>query len=986
MARKEQAATERAWKNAKYTEIYNANPDYSSGQVQDLVDKAWKEEKKTREANAKKAANDKKKPASKKGDEALKRLSRDLGALGMNYAAGRITKEQYETTLESYKNAFPDLYEKIQQERKVQKEEFTAQKEIDELKEKEKLKRFTTNLQSFLYREMPKLEEFYKQKLDKKIKKENIHKIDETIPAGTYNQMMTGRGSDGKGLGEFVRATPAQLALLQPLLRFFIVDQDGQDREIYFSDYASGEYEKTIADIRSGADFLGALSPRDQRGSSAGIKSFNWNYNNKHEGDYIIEADLRLFFGTLTELVNANYLQFLFPTGAATELAQDLENNSDRIRSAETKKKQREVVNSTKTQKLTALQAAISKATDLLGKPEQDIQKALQEASKKTKSNRNRNFKQLKVIVGWSLPRGNRNELLKLFGTREKLVSFENGLTATNRAIFLNLIDYNVNFQQEGPTTLDLKYVGSSDNYMTTANSDIFGSNNLEDSENKFLYKPTLVSLAGIQNNQGNVIDRRTSKDQSAGTAQSYQLSSIRAINDPYISSKLSEEVKNFFDEPSISITLAGLKAAQDLISLKLRREQLMNKSENSPEIEKLKQSSQVITLLYDRAVETRLRDIYSQFLDGMLSTDYVHKVKIFPPSETEAQPTIQPIKTSDEEAALLAEWERSISGAQGPALPSPLDDPQGTTTVYFMRLGDILRRAMAVSDLRKDVSFIFGNVERFGNRHSVYDIPITIDTFGQFFYNNVVARRRRFYPFRYFLNDLLRMVATMINQDKTIQQKVAFDYSVISGLHRKSTTSKSSQNIAPDNDLYGFVLRDSDLQGIRKSQENPLQVFQGEYQHYYPIFETKVSLGDRTGNRTVDEAEGIYHYVIGSDRGLAKEFNFSRQEVKYFQEMLIESNQLDDKIQALFLPQNVSIRMYGNTLHKNGDLIFVDSRPSLGSFAGPVLGIGGYYRVIRSAHEISNRGYETNLECVFELRVSPDKTDKTKRRVTKGK
>jgi hypothetical protein len=973
MAKREQAAAERAWKNAKYEEIAAANPDYSSGQVQDAVNKAWQNEKNKKKDDA---------AAAKKREGDKKKLLLDLAQVRMDFAAGRLTKEQFETTLESYRNQYPDLYTEIQQQRKVDEEEFKAQKEVEKIKEKEKIKRFTTNLQSFLYREMPKLQDFYKQKLDKGTIDENIHKIDETIQAGTYNQLMTGRGSDGKGLGEFVRATPAQLAMLQPLLRFFIVDQDGQDREIYFSDYTSEEYEKTIANIRSGADFLDALTPRDQRGSSAGIKYFSWNYNNKHEGDYIIEADLKLFFGTLTELVNANYLQFLFPTGAATELAQELEDDSSKVRSAETKKKQREVVKTTTAQKLRALQAGIDKATQLLGKPEEDIQKALQAQSKKAKANRDRSFRQLKVVVGWSLPKGKRNELLKLFGTREKLISFENGLTATNRAIFLNLVDYNVNFQQEGPTTLDLKYVGSSDNYMTTAGSDIFGSNNLEDSENKFLYKPTYVSLAGIQNNQGNVTDKRRANSQDSGTAQNYQLPSIAAINDPYISSKLSQETKNFFDEPSIPITLAGLKAAQDLISLKLRREQLMNKNENSPEIERLKQSSQVITLLYDRAVETRLRDIYSQFLDGLLSTNYVHKVKIFPPSETEAQPTIQPIKTSDEEAALLAEWERSISGAAGPAAPSPLDDPQGTTTVYFMRLGDILRRAMAVSDLRKDVSFIFGNVERFGNRHSVYDIPITIDTFGQFFYNTVVSRRRRFYPFRYFLNDLLRMVATMINQDTTIQQKVAFDYSIVSGLNRKSSAPASLQKLAPDNDLYQFVLDTADLREIRRSQENPLQV-SGQYQHYYPIFETKVSLGDRTGDRALDESEGIYHYVIGSDRGLAKEFNFSRQEVKYFQEMLIESNQLDDKIQALFLPQNVSIRMYGNTLHKNGDLIFVDSRPSLGSFAGPVLGIGGYYRVIRSTHEISNRGYETNLECVFELRVSPDKT--TRKRVTRG-
>ena len=78
----------------------------------------------------------------------------------------------------------------------------------------------------------------------------------------------------------------------------------------------------------------------------------------------------------------------------------------------------------------------------------------------------------------------------------------------------------------------------------------------------------------------------------------------------------------------------------------------------------------------------------------------------------------------------------------------------------------------------------------------------------------------------------------------------------------------------------------------------------------------------------------------------------------------------MEDNIRALFLPQNVSIEMYGNGIHRNGDLIFVDSRAALGNWAGTKLGIGGYYRVVRSSHSISNRGYTTNLECVFELRA----------------
>ena len=96
----------------------------------------------------------------------------------------------------------------------------------------------------------------------------------------------------------------------------------------------------------------------------------------------------------------------------------------------------------------------------------------------------------------------------------------------------------------------------------------------------------------------------------------------------------------------------------------------------------------------------------------------------------------------------------------------------------------------------------------------------------------------------------------------------------------------------------------------------DPLSKKNIKYQAYYAIFVKKTGFGDRTGSVKDDVKDGIFHYMVGSDRGLAKTFNFSRQETQYFQEMLIESNNPEDRIQALFLPQNVSIQMYGNSLH----------------------------------------------------------------------
>ena len=115
---------------------------------------------------------------------------------------------------------------------------------------------------------------------------------------------------------------------------------------------------------------------------------------------------------------------------------------------------------------------------------------------------------------------------------------------------------------------------------------------------------------------------------------------------------------------------------------------------------------------------------------------------------------------------------------------------------------------------------------------------------------------------------------------------------------------------------------------------------------------------------------------MVGSDRGLAKSFDFSRQDTAFFQEMLIESNNPSDKIQALFLPQNVNIEMYGNGIHRVGDFVFVDTRAALGDFASKILGIGGYYRVVSCQHQISTAGYTTNLECIFQLRAGRKKSN----------
>jgi hypothetical protein len=242
----------------------------------------------------------------------------------------------------------------------------------------------------------------------------------------------------------------------------------------------------------------------------------------------------------------------------------------------------------------------------------------------------------------------------------------------------------------------------------------------------------------------------------------------------------------------------------------------------------------------------------------------------------------------------------------------------------------------------------------------AIYKIPITLDSFADFFYNRIVASKVTAYPFRTFFNDFLNYVARMMNESTETSDRISFEYTMFPSYYK---------DVVPGDNK---IIDSRQIRNIRKNVHDPLSNVRRnkKYQSYYALFARRYSIGKRVGNLKIDQSDGIFHYALGSDRGLAKNYNFSRQDTQFFQEMLIESNNPSDKIQALFLPQNVEIDMYGNGIHRNGDMVYVDTRAALGEFASQVLGIGGYYRVVRATHNISNRGYTTKLSCVFELRA----------------
>jgi hypothetical protein len=258
------------------------------------------------------------------------------------------------------------------------------------------------------------------------------------------------------GVENFFCANSAQLSALVPSLDFYI---DGEHVE--FPSYTSAENIKLLASARNDPSTM--LKGRGTVGTDVGIKSFEWDFQNKHEGDRVLKANLTLHFGTVRELRNQKWLEFVFTgknrardTTAArgnkfgTDISFDVFFNSE--------SNGRPVQASHKYAYINALMRMADEGI------------SREEAFGTTFEKKEEPLKTLTAVVGWATPRGMGAK--KLLGQ-----GFIEAASRCKKVMELNLTKTNVDFGQQGQVTLNLEYIGSLDAFFADAeDSDIFQS------------------------------------------------------------------------------------------------------------------------------------------------------------------------------------------------------------------------------------------------------------------------------------------------------------------------------------------------------------------------------------------------------------------------------------------------------------------------------------------------------------------------------
>tara|TARA_Y100001972_G_scaffold129002_2_gene193354 strand:+ start:8671 stop:11754 length:3084 start_codon:yes stop_codon:yes gene_type:complete len=347
---------------------------------------------------------------------------------------------------------------------------------------------------------------------------------------------------------------------------------------------------------------------------------------------------------------------------------------------------------------------------------------------------------------------------------------------------------------------------------------------------------------------------------------------------------------------------------------------------------------------------------------------------------------------------------------------PKVLDEMQAPSQEFKDKEKKLLAR---MRDNFKDLRVVLGPIEirdPANSSHyrecSIADIPISLNYFAEWMTQKVISRDRVEYNLSRFINDFIKSYLRNFLNDATCyggasKQRVSFFSSNITSYKNAgSTKDEITQRIIKDRKAYGPENLDRLLTsggGIQISSLRPLLNIMGsragasnqnpvnkDATNYMIFYAGRTRPRENfTGDRIFDQNNGIYHYILGRDRGIVKNINLTRTKSTGLKELRFEQEGFDG-LQQLREVYDAEIKTFAYPGAFPGTYIFVEPRgfaPETQSMQGnpnekitqynkydlTKYGIGGYFMIIRSEHNFAEGIAETSITAKWVAEANPD-------------
>jgi hypothetical protein len=264
----------------------------------------------------------------------------------------------------------------------------------------------------------------------------------------------------------------------------------------------------------------------------------------------------------------------------------------------------------------------------------------------------------------------------------------------------------------------------------------------------------------------------------------------------------------------------------------------------------------------------------------------------------------------------------------------------------------------------------------------NVAEIPISIDYFKEWYTQTVVKPERKSYAIMYFIRDLLNnlivdaLIDTCLNRDYNKSFRFNSTTVTTNGDVLSGKASSASSGTTQGNYIINIAdPANSDLFPLTAETETgePADIADlVTYVFIIPVYNTITNKG--LGNYFDDVDRGVYHFEIGTDRGILNEVKFSKIDMEYIREARFEQSRGVDDLLQLAAVYKASLKLFGNTLFYPGMTLFINPFglggnefiPSDPNSIANKLGLGGYHLVTRVNSIISNGSFKTDVEAMF--------------------
>ena len=733
------------------------------------------------------------------------------------------------------------------------------------------------------------------------------------------------------GLKELTNIRPADIALLQPKVRISKCIYDTPDaqfptiREIPFPEFINPSDIREIIETGGGGR---------QRTGGAGLKEFSWTFagTNPAEAEKLIEVQMKLSFQSAEDLLGKSYnhREGVFdPAGFTLDKPEFI----DLIRHPPTKDQ-------------------------------------IKEANRRTDVYVGKMFR-IKAEVGWNIPEADFPTL-----SSRKSEDLKAMLRTCTLSMYLNLVQHEFSLKENGSIELSIDYVGSLETAIDGNAANILAAAKaLNDPSMAFpgsgrVYTTSQWNALAkrqemereIEQNRNDIADMQEQEEcasqlglGSAGSAFSRQIEQKAKIN------KKKLEVLNKLH----SVNRETIYKA------------FMETLKNSGKIKMLGDLSSNTVKRWEESLISKNR-VGSVMGGGRpkLSTDSIQPdrngggTKKF----TKALKKVgQAQKKGNKKGAEKAASDFS-SEAQKQAKSSD------KRRLFYLYFGDLLEIACEClkPELNRDadnMAVLTGPVvinhprDNSTIRFNLADLPISLDLFLGFFMDTVVKKQKDTYPLKQFIKDVLEKLVRPSLKPSTCfqgnkeQRNIEIGQTMVTIHDRTYQMLKSRSSNGPVN--------------ISRISGNSITPLTGE-EHGHQcmlLYLTSYSASDLRGNPARDRQKGIFHYTIGQDVGLLRKMEFKRSDVQG----LREARQANDRnLGQLRDVYNASITLVGNNIYIPGMKVFLNPPYGFGSplkrmSLSHVLGIGGYYDVIKVNSTISRGGaYTTDLDLIFAQSGAP--------------